>query len=105
MVTNAAGQQVPAFESANKFFNPKSKMYSEGAAETNLEFKKWLRRQRDCFKEGGLSWLRTTCQEGELYIGPPSVEALKQKRWRIIADTLSPQPGYALTSIKSVSST
>jgi ribose/xylose/arabinose/galactoside ABC-type transport system permease subunit len=22
MVTNAAGQQVPAFESANKFFNP-----------------------------------------------------------------------------------
>jgi len=64
----------------------KSKLYSQGAAETDFEFKKWLRRERDCFKEGGLSWLRTMCQEDQFYVGTPSVEALKQKRWRIIAD-------------------
>jgi hypothetical protein len=64
----------------------KSKLYSQGAAETDFEFKKWLRRERDCFKEGGLSWLRTMCQEDEFYVGTPSVEALKQKRWRITAD-------------------
>jgi hypothetical protein len=64
----------------------KSKLYFQGAAETDFEFKKWLRRERDCFKEGGLSWLRTMCQEDQFYVGTPSVEALKQKRWRIIAD-------------------
>src|SRR5215831_8759265 len=64
----------------------KSKLYFQGAADTDSEFKKWLRRQRDCFKEGGISWLRTICQEDDFYLGTPSVEALKRKHWRIIAD-------------------
>jgi predicted RecB family nuclease len=63
----------------------KSKLYFQGVAETDFEFKKWQRRERDCFKEGGLSWLRTMCQEDQFYVGTPSVEALKQKRWRFIA--------------------
>jgi hypothetical protein len=71
----------------------KSKLYSQGAAETDSEFKKWLRRERDCFKEGGLSWLRTMCQEDQFYVGNPSVEALKQKRWRIIADYVATSAG------------
>ena len=64
----------------------KSKLYFQGAAETDSEFKKWLRRQRDCFKEGGISWLRIMCREDDFYLGTPSVEALKRKHWRIIAD-------------------
>src|SRR5215471_97090 len=64
----------------------KSKLYSLGAAETDSEFKNWIRRERDCFKESGLSWLRTMYQGHEFFVGTPSVEALKQKRWRIIAD-------------------
>jgi predicted RecB family nuclease len=64
----------------------KSNLYSQDAAETDLEFKNWLRRERYRFKEGGLSWLRTMYQKDEFHAGTPSVEALKQKRWRIIAD-------------------
>src|ERR1700722_18450424 len=33
----------------------KSKLYFQGAAETDSEFKNWLRRQHDCFKEEGIS--------------------------------------------------
>ena len=32
----------------------KSKLYFQGAAETDFEFKKWLRREPSCFKEGSL---------------------------------------------------
>jgi hypothetical protein len=64
----------------------KSKLYFQSAAETDSEFKNWPRRQRDCFKEEGISRLRTMCQEGEFYVGTASVEALKRKHWRIVAD-------------------
>src|ERR1700751_2761478 len=64
----------------------KSKLYFQGAAETDSEFKEWLRRKRDCFKEGGVSRLRSMYQKDEFYAGTPSVEALKRKHWRIIAD-------------------
>jgi predicted RecB family nuclease len=64
----------------------KSKLYFKAAAETDSEFKKWRRSQRDRFREGGVSRLRTMCQEDEFYVGTPSVEALKRKHWRIIAD-------------------
>ena len=67
----------------------KSKLYFQGAAETDSEFKKWLRRQRDCFKERGMARLRTMCQEDEFYVRTPSVEALKRKHWRIIADCVA----------------
>jgi hypothetical protein len=64
----------------------KSKLHFQGAAETDSEFKNWLRHQHDCFKEGGMSRLRTMCQEDEFYVGTPPVEALERKRWRIITD-------------------
>ena len=64
----------------------KSKLYFQGAAETDREFKKWLPRQRNSFKEGGISRLRAMFQEGEFCVGTPPVEALKRKHWRIIAD-------------------
>src|SRR5262245_37944987 len=64
----------------------KSKLHFQGATETDSGFKNWLRRERDRFKECGLSRLRTMCREDEFYVGTPSVEALKQKRWRIITD-------------------
>jgi hypothetical protein len=67
----------------------KSKLYFQGAAETDSEFKNWLRRQRDCFKEEGISRLRTMCQEDEFYVGTPPVEALKRKHWRIVADYIA----------------
>jgi predicted RecB family nuclease len=67
----------------------KSKLYFQGAVETDSEFKHWLRRQRDCFKEEGISRLRTMCQEHEFYVGTPPVEALKRKRWRIVADYIA----------------
>jgi predicted RecB family nuclease len=52
-------------------------------------FKNWLRRQHDCFKEEGISRLRTTCQEDEFNVGTPPVEALKRKHWRIVADYIA----------------
>jgi predicted RecB family nuclease len=64
----------------------KSKLYFQGAAETDREFKKWLPRQRNSFKEGGISRLRAMFQEGEFCVGTQPVEALKRKHWRIIAD-------------------
>ena len=67
----------------------KSKLYFQGAAETDSEFKNWLRRQHDCFKEEGISRLRTMCQEDEFYVGTPLVEALKRKHWRIVADYIA----------------
>jgi hypothetical protein len=85
IATAAPPITVEAFESFLQC-ETKSKLYFQVGAETDLEFKKWLRRERDHFKEGGLSWLRTTCQEDQFHVGTPSVEALKQKRWRIIAD-------------------
>ena len=85
IATAAPPITVEAFESFLQC-ETKSKLYFQGAAETDFEFKKWLRRERDCFKEGGLSWLRTMCQGDQFCVGTPSVEALKQKRWRIIAD-------------------
>jgi hypothetical protein len=71
----------------------KSKLYFQGAAEIDSEFKKWLRRQRDSFREKGISRLRTMCQEDEFYVGTPPVEALKRKRWRIVADCIATSAG------------
>ena len=67
----------------------KSKLYFQSAAETDSELKNWLRRQRDRFKEEGVSRLRTMCQEDEFYVGTPPVEALKRKHWRIVADYIA----------------
>lgn len=67
----------------------KSKLYFQGVGETDSEFKNWLRRQHDCFKEEGISRLSTMCQEGEFYVGTPPVEALKPKHWRIVADYIA----------------
>jgi hypothetical protein len=64
----------------------KSKLYFQGAAETDSEFKRWLRHQRDSFKQGVISRLRAMCQEDDFYVGSPSVEVLQRKHWRIIAD-------------------
>ena len=64
----------------------KSKLYSRGAIGVDLEFTDWERGHRDRYKESGLSWLRSNSQEHQLYVGTPPFEALKQKRWRIVAD-------------------
>jgi len=64
----------------------KSKLYSRGAIGVDLEFTDWQRRRRDRYKESALSWLRSNSQEYELYVGTPPFEALKEKRWRVIAD-------------------
>ena len=58
----------------------KSKLYFQGAAETDSEFKNWLCHERDRLKEEGISLLRTMCQEDEFYGGTPPVEALKRVR-------------------------
>ena len=92
-VTSAAALvTVEVFESFLQC-QTKSKLRFQCAAETNLEFKKWLRRERNRYREGSLSWLRTKCQVDEFHIGTPSVEALKQKRWRIIADYVATSVG------------
>src|SRR5260221_4611807 len=85
IATTAQPITVEAFESFLQC-ETKSKLYSQGAAESDPEFKNWLRRERDYFKEGGLSWLRATCQEDEFCVATPCVEALNQKRWLIIAE-------------------
>ena len=64
----------------------KSKLYSRGAIGVDLELTDWQRSRRDKYKESGLSWLQSNSQAHELYVGTPPFEALKQKRWRVIAD-------------------
>ena len=64
----------------------KSKLYSRGAIGVDLELTDWQRSHRDKYKESGLSWLQSNSQAHELYVGTLPFEALKQKRWRVIAD-------------------
>ena len=85
VATAASPISVESFES---FFQceTKSKLYSQGAIGVDLEFTDWQRGRRDRYKESGLSWLRSNLQGHELYFGTPPFEALKQKRWRVIAN-------------------
>ena len=54
-VTSAAALvTVEVFESFPQC-QTKSKLRFQCAAETNLEFKKWLRRERNRYREGSLS--------------------------------------------------
>ena len=85
VAVSAPATTIEVFESFLQC-ETKSKLYFQGAAETDSEIKNWIRRERDRFKESGLSWLRTMYQEDDFFVGTPSVEVLKQKRWRIIAD-------------------
>jgi predicted RecB family nuclease len=64
----------------------KSKLYFRGAIGVDREFTDWKRGCRDRYRESGVAWLRANSAEHELYVGTPPFEALKQKRWRVIAD-------------------
>lgn len=64
----------------------KSHLYSEGVIGIQSESVEWQRRVQEEFKEAVWGRLRSTVGTNELYIGTPSVEQLKQRRYRLIFD-------------------
>ena len=64
----------------------KSHLYSDGTIGIQSEFGEWQRRIQEEFKEGVWGRLRSTVGTNELYIGTPTVQQLKQRRYRLIFD-------------------
>jgi hypothetical protein len=85
---------IEAFESFLEC-ETKSKLYYQGAAETDSEIKNWIRRERDRFKESGLSWLRTVYQEDEFFVGTLLSKLSNKSVGESSQITSPPQPRYA----------